>query len=152
MSFEKFTPEENKLSPEDAQQEANMVRAKMGASPETGKIPRNWIEAEDPKWGKEPTAEDYEDALGAVEEMKRLAKEEPSTEKVLKLIGRIAERTRDGTMVLLRALSPMPNGIDSQRFLEKHESIMDQLEDASNKLNELKNKAKKFEQPKKAES
>ena len=142
MNFENPTAspsesEEGRLSLEKAQESANMMKTKLEMD-EDGMINSE-------KEYREPTAEDYEAALQAVEEMEQLAEHEPAAEKMVMLMGRVAERTRDGAMVLLRTFA-MPWG-GSAKAEATHASIMERLTDASKKLKDLKDEAKKREKP-----
>ena len=82
--------EAGRLSNKDAQEEANMMRATEEETYDhfksihlpSGAFDRIWIP-------KEVTSEDYDKAFEAVEEIKRLAEEEPTTAKVLYQIGTI---------------------------------------------------------------
>lgn len=139
MNFENpAASEENRMDSNEAHEEANLIRAKAGVSPETAKMP-------DPEDGfmRKATPEDYDEALKVVEEMKQLAEDEPAAEKMMMLIGRVAERTRDGAMVLLRTFA-MPWGGDSKAE-KTHDAIMARLTDASKEISDLKHKADKFE-------
>lgn len=66
------------LSEEAAHEEANLLRAQMNVSPETGKM-----QGPDPRLDREPTPEDYDKALEAVEELKRVVRENPESLEVL---------------------------------------------------------------------
>jgi hypothetical protein len=78
------------MSEEEAHEEANMVRAKIGVSPESGKVE---LRGEGPvqREDREPTAEDYDKALAAVEELKRVAEEEPNALKILNRVSNAVE-------------------------------------------------------------
>jgi len=77
------SPEKNRMSPEEAHEEANVLRAQMGMSPETSKILREKKNGKRPygepiKWiEREATSEDYEIALRELDELERLAEEKP---------------------------------------------------------------------------
>ena len=64
-----------------AHDEANMMRAKLEINPHTGKVPTDEFErmmkdSEYSTGGREPTAEDYDAALVALEELRELGREE----------------------------------------------------------------------------
>ncbi len=79
-----------RLGAEEAQEEANTARAAMGMSPETYKVDKPSKPDEERSY-KEPvkmvegeaTPEDYEQALGELNELERLAKENPNVAKKL---------------------------------------------------------------------
>lgn len=109
--MEKFEPsseEKGRLSEDEAHKEANMLRAQLKVSPETGKIPGSeWdvrmgrsFEAE----GKEPTAEDYDNALAAIEELKKIVAEEPSAEKVINKLKDLPLKAATGIELAFRFL------------------------------------------------
>ena len=134
------------LGPEEAQEEANMMRAKAGVRPETGKTHRS--DKYDPK-GRETLPEDYDKALEVVEEMKQLAANEPSAEKVVLQLGRVVEKTRYIVVGLLKLpagiLEAVSGGLVEESFDIKHEDLMKRLESASKQLRDLKKEAKAFE-------
>ena len=81
-------PRPKVLSKEDAQEEAGMLRARLEINPHTGKVPTNEFErrmndTEYSTGGREPTAEDYDAALAALQELRAMATEETSYEQVL---------------------------------------------------------------------
>jgi hypothetical protein len=57
-----------------------------------------------PERGREPTAEDYDKALAAVEELKNLVSQEPAAEKVLNTLGRISAYSAFGPALVLMVL------------------------------------------------
>jgi hypothetical protein len=83
MSVEDFRP----MGEQEAHEEANILRAKIGISPESGKV-----EGLDLRHDREPMAEDYDKALEAVEKLKRLAKEEPDALKVWNRVNNAIDR------------------------------------------------------------
>lgn len=143
MSFEN-----QKLDQEEAQREANMMRAKVGIDPETGEIPTGICEEDADfcrKFGK-PTAEDYDRALTAVEEMKKLAIEEPAGEKIEMKLDRIAEQIRWGAELLLTLGFTVPAAKEAEHWERVgHRLTMEQLSSAEEKLRQLKEKAQEFE-------
>ncbi len=84
---------------------------------------------------EETTAADYDSALQAIEELKKLSAEEPATEKVLSALARASEV---GRFLVMNAISTGWYG--AYDFEEK----MQKLEDASAKLRALKEKAKQY--------
>lgn len=71
MAFEKLGA--GALSEDDAHDEANMVRARLGVSPETGKLPADRTHTEE----HEPTAEDYDNALKSLEDLRMVILKNP---------------------------------------------------------------------------
>ncbi len=69
-----------RLPKDEAQEEAGMLRAQMGMSPESGKL----------EHGREATAEDYDRALADLEELRLLAEQESSARKVFAALGRLS--------------------------------------------------------------
>jgi hypothetical protein len=155
LTSEQQKIEEGRLDLKDAQQEANEIREKAGVrvfsnriySPEKGsnlsktEVEKIWED------GREPTAQDYDEALKVVEEMKRAAAEEPSSEKAQAKISRILEETKyiikDSILSMNEPLSEMTN-LKRPRALE-HREIMNKLADAEKKLKDLRHYAKGFE-------
>ena len=144
MPIEKPEP----LSEEAAHEEANMVRAKLGVSPETGKI-----EGLDMREDHEPTAEDYDKALAAVEELKRIAEEEPASLKVMAKVSNAMEMLVRipglGVMFLTRVshalIGPEPGG-PKERW-KRNEVLTDlvkEFDDAESQLRRLKAKGERF--------
>ena len=134
------------MNVKEAQEEANMLRTKIGIAPETGKK-----EDHDQSYvremfghdiGEEPSPEDYDHALEAVEEMKRLSEEEPKGEKLMNELKRIASKTKITGIVLIN-LFAIAGGSGS--FELSHQRRMQELEDASQRLKDLKKEAEKFE-------
>ena len=70
-----------------AHHEANMIRAKLNIDPATHKM-EDWVPE------KEPSAEDYEEALQAIDKLKELAEKDPSIAQtalqVFRGLGKIA--------------------------------------------------------------
>ena len=160
------------MNENEAHDEANMLRAKVGVSSETGKIP----EAVSPFYegdyaeGKEPTAEDYDNALAALEELKKIAEEEPSTVKILHKLRDLPMKVGSGLDLAFRAigvgintLHPMAAFTDPDN--KPDEGIVDAMKrrwgrtktahenentggmwhDAENELKALKARAEQFE-------
>lgn len=127
-----------RLSKEEAQQEAGMLRAKMEISPRTGKGPE----------GLELTAEDYDAALEALNELKELAAKEPAVEKVLATLGRLsAEAAMMVAYVIEESQqvgSALRNGSPSRtRTILEYKQA--NFEDAAYKLRQLKEAAKEYD-------
>lgn len=131
MNHEKQTgqkPEESRLSEEEARDLANLQRAEIGTIAGTDvRIAEGLLQ--------EITAADYDRALETVEELKKLAAEEPATEKVLAILSRATEKAR---FLVMNAISiGWYPGIEYEEKMEK-------LEDAAERLRELKEKAKQY--------
>ena len=135
------------LSPEAAREEADMLRATLNVSPETGKI-------HEPAFDRElrlfyelkraPTAEDYDAALQAVEELVELAKNEPTSEKLFNAFARLSGKTVYGVTSVMNVLAG-PISDSRQTFIDKDHGIwMAQFEDASSKLKTLRDKAREY--------
>ncbi len=78
-----------------AHDETNMMRAKLEINKHTGKVPTDELErlmkdSEYSTGGREPTAEDYDAALAAVEELRELAVQETPSEKIRDVFGRLS--------------------------------------------------------------
>ena len=163
MSMEKFEPssEEKRLSESEAHEEANMLRAKLKVSPETGKIPGGGSE-----WDKDrgksfetdqkPTAEDYDNALAAIEELKKIVAEEPIAQKAINKIKDIPLKLG---VLAMRALNEV--GINMVSLdIDGYEKIKTTIEnesiglfnDAENNLKALKKRAESFAKQEKEHS
>lgn len=129
MSFEKREAVEKPepLDEDEAHLEANMLRVRL----------REIV-------GHEPTADDYEKAFRAVEEVKRLAEEEPHFDKILFKVARIGNKyfndTADGLLWIL-SLGRRPN--EQDKDVRAHSLRM--FEDASVQLETLRRKAESEE-------
>jgi hypothetical protein len=122
MSIEK--PE--MLGEDEAHAEANMLRVKL----------KEIVH-------REPTSEDYDKALQAVEEMKRLAEEEPAFAKVLHEAARIGNRYfQDAAEGLLWALTLGKR--PDERDLLNREEFLNMFEDAASQLEVLKKDAESY--------
>jgi hypothetical protein len=146
------------LDEDAAHEEANMLRAQMYVSPETGKIAQSLDSRED----REPTAEDYDKALEAIEELKRIAQEQPES---LYLMQRLNESIRTltglgglGMGYLLRASSALhglnkPGGVKAA--WERASVITDMgqwFDDTEQELRDLKARGEKLGQNEKKEA
>lgn len=144
MSVEKFRP----LGEEEAHEEANMMRARLRVSAESGKI-----EGPDLREDREPTPKDYEDALQAVENMKRMAEEDPDSlktwKKVSDAIDRLIFLPGRGVAYLARVshalMGPEPGG-PKERWKRNAEitEAMAEMGGIEQELRVLKAKAEKF--------
>lgn len=108
---EQFPQPEDKgrMNNEEAQQEANMLRAELKVSPETGEIPGGGNEFDKDRGrsfeiDQKPTAEDYDNALTAIEELKKLVAEEPSAERVINKLKDLPLKAAAGIELAFRAL------------------------------------------------
>jgi hypothetical protein len=139
---------EGQLSFEEAQKLANMAREYLDVDPGIGKIikevrvPGGYIQHDHIK----PTKEDYEKAIKAIENLKKLVKEEPDRKKVIFEARRIFSKA--GEITTLALLSPAyiltmdAKGLDNRRenITKTKESLMD-----SNKtLKDLEKKGNKW--------
>lgn len=133
MSFENPTntspseSEEQRLDLEHAQEEANMMH-------------RERIDREGyPHAGdKAPTAEDYQQAFEAVEEIRRLAEEEPASEKMLLLIAQKVQEMKTSGRLLLEAMKMVGIFGGDREADNRHEAMMERLKTAGQRLKELK--------------
>ncbi len=99
------------LSEEEAREKANMIRAKMSMSPETGKIPRRKplpgdYEIRLRRREKEATAEDYEIALKMLDELEKMAEENPGLVKKLLEYTEISLASLVWTFTALLTMEP----------------------------------------------
>jgi hypothetical protein len=90
--MEKFEANKAPLSKEEAQKEAGMVRAQMAMNPESGKL-ESWRDA---------TAQDYDQALAALEELKTLAEQEPASRKIFGVLGRLSVTAAEMVMYIIK--------------------------------------------------
>ena len=136
------------MGEEEAHEEANMMRSKLRVSPESGKI-----EGFDPRQDREPTAKDYEEALTAVENLKRMAEEDPDSlatwKKVNDVIDRLIFLPGWGVGYLARLshalIGPEPGG-PKERWKRNAEMTepMAEVDGIERELRMLKDKAEKF--------
>jgi len=136
------------MSEEEAHEEANVLRAKIGVSPEGGKV-----EGPDQREDREATAEDYDKAMTAVEELKRMAEEEPNALKILNRVTNAAEtlvRIPGFGVAFLMRLShalagPEPGGPKERwkRSAALTEALAE-FDDAASQLRRLKAKGDQF--------
>ncbi len=136
MSLEKPS---SLLNKDEAHEEANMMNVKLGVDTYFGGMRE--------KNGRKPTAEDYDKALEVVEQMKKMAEEEPLTEKVFSKISRLAVKVGFGIaevfVVMAAPGAAMVTGT-ATKLEYKKEDVLKKLEDASTKLRELKAEAEEF--------
>ncbi len=119
--------EEEKMGLEEAQGEANMMRAKLKEAV-----------------GHEPTAADYDEALRLVEEITEAAAKEPTSEKVQNEIMRRLYNVSgsiSGALISMLSLGSRPNEKDQAWDAER----MEIWNDAALELKKLKEKAKELE-------
>ncbi len=132
------------LSKEAAHEEANLLRAQMNVSPETGKV----MQSLEPKEDREATAEEYDKALAAVEDLKRLVEEQPESLKLMQKLNKPVEQLIStgglGVMFLMRASAALsrlgkPGGVkrgwDRASILTEIGPLFD---DAERQLRDLK--------------
>lgn len=142
----------NKLNKDDAQDTANMMRAKMGMNPHTGKVEKSFHELGNVDQsfkrrgynieGRAPKAEEYEAAFQAIEEMKRLAEEEPNAEKILSRVAQIYTKYIDGAAL---AFSFIGEEDFSERGIKRQEAYLSRFDDAAEKLRKMQKEGQKFE-------
>lgn len=155
------------MSPEEAHEGANMIREVMGVSPTDGKFyppavkfinggPRGEVERAIARLGERvsylspremPLATDYDEALNGLEELKKLAEEEPATKKVMMAFARLGENARY-LVALTFGLPPnweITHGRAYARAEERHYDIIRSFESAAGILKELKRNAIEFE-------
>ena len=115
-----------RLSKEGTQQEAEMLQAHL----ELSDI-------------KEPTAEDYDAALEAIEEFRGLAETDPNpTMKAADIFARLGQRSKFALNVFSAAISSHPEAFMlMNKAFSDHEKAMYQLDSAAEKLRKLKEKA-----------
>lgn len=136
------------MGEEEAHEEANVLRAKIGVSPESGKV-----EGPDQREDRQPTMEDYDEALAAVEELKRLTEAEPETVKILNRVSNAAETLIKipgfGVAFLMRlshALAGPEPGGPRERWKRSAAltDAMAEFDDAASQLRRLKAKGERF--------
>ncbi len=136
------------LSEEEAREKANMLRAQMGMSPETGKIP------EEKPWRheKEATAEDYRIAMETLDELERLAEEKPELVKKLwqyatiSIVGVAMPFSFVlGTLVQKILRPDLDKEMAPEEWLKTWNEIKaDVFDDARSKIERLKNAGEEF--------
>lgn len=131
MSIENQMPQiknnEELLNSEEAQQEANMMRVKIAEM-----------------IGHEPTAEDYENALTAVEEMKDAAENETETDnekRAIKVLQVGAKYWSKGIDLLYKTITL---GLGKQKIEEDDDAYLHMFDTAKQRLELLKKKAEKL--------
>jgi hypothetical protein len=122
-------PEDTRLGVEDARDLANMQRAEIKA------MENDTSMRFDEGFLAETTAADYDGALETIEELKKLAAEEPAADKVIAIFARATEKAR---FLVMNAIS-----IGWYPGIE-YEEKMKKLEDAAGRLRELKEQAKQY--------
>lgn len=142
-NFEAEVNEKEKRLPlEKAQEEANMMWT-INKKSETDY--GRYLEKMGYKSEERPTVEDYDKALELIEEMKRLADEEPKAKKIFYKLVRAANR---GVQALLLGLGIISSRIingDSRVFFEMFDEGIKKFEDAEKKLRDMKKVAEDFE-------
>jgi hypothetical protein len=128
---------EKPLSKDEAHDEANMMNVKLKVDPRFGDIRE--------KHGEKPTAEDYDKALEIVEQMKKMAEEEPLTEKVFSGMSRLAVKAGFGTAEVFGAMAGIGGASGPAEMIDQKKiKVLENLEDASTKLKKLKAEAEEF--------
>lgn len=120
MPFSFEEREDDRLDSEEAQVEANMLRVKL----------KEVV-------GHEPTAEDYDKALAAVEEMKEAAAKEPEFDKhffqVLQIGSKYFDKGIDA-LVKVITLGKLPIEGDRRNMFEDAELRLKQLREQAEKM------------------
>lgn len=130
--------EQEEQHKEGAQEAAGMLRAHLEVSPASGDIFAPYNEDVE---GGDPTAEDYDAALAAIEELRETAQNE-SGMKTINVLARLAQRSKFAVQMLLAGLGPAGLAIEAE-----HERAMSKLDSASTKLRKLKEKAELYDKP-----
>jgi hypothetical protein len=140
------------LSEEEAQKEANLVRAKMGMNPVWGTIEKGKAYSE--RDGQmetvngEPSADDYKKASQAIDELKRLVEEETTAEKVLYALARTAQTSAKAVGLVMASLGDLLSGDfaawSTVSLLKKFEEAKKMFWDEAKELRELEKEAKRY--------
>ena len=165
-SEEKAPGMDKRLGEGEAHDEANLLRAQLNISPETGKIEKsNWDRDEQllSFESREVTAADYDNALAAIEEMKKIAEEEPTFERILNKLRDIPLKGQSSMIGVELALQsiftlhiesfPRPRTEEFEEAFKQHQEnvkaeregeIVERLNSAENKLKTLRIKAEHY--------
>lgn len=161
-----------RLSEDEAREEANLLRAKVGTSPaESAKIPEavSPFYEQDYAEGRETTAEDYDNAFAALEELKKIVEEEPDAIKFIHKLQDLPMKAGSGLDLAFRAigvgintLHPMASMTDPDnkpdegitdaikrrwertRIAHENQNTEGLFHDAENELKALKARAEQF--------
>lgn len=127
------------MGEDEAHDTANMMSAKAGINPHTGEIPtrEGW---------REPTSQDYQKALDALEALKWAVADEPTYEKVANKVLRGLNNT---VHVLLAAALEVPAVLTMdtkfQTFIRNNfKEGIQKFEDAEKKLKNMEKEGRKF--------
>ena len=132
-THEKWPQEPTQLKKEEAQEKANMMKAVA--------------EKASSKSEEKLSKEDYDRALEVVEEIKKMAEKEPTTEKILFKLSRLVTKSAYGVQICLTYLSTLPDKfIATSGLIEDRDKTLEKFNDATLELQRLKNEAKKFEE------
>ncbi len=147
------TGEEQRLSLEEAQNEANMIRAKAGVSPETGTIPTR-LKGGDVQHEHEPTTAEYEETFQAIQSLKEIVRQD-ETGEVIKTLVKVSKIITIPTLAALfsqRVTRGVGSAVSGQGFEKGFNSSKDEWEtaldfvysDAQSQLKRLQKKGEKF--------
>jgi hypothetical protein len=125
------------LSEGEAHDEANMMRAKMKVNPDTVYVKKSGLSYEDESY---PTPDDYNYALSAIEQLKQAAADEPTYQKVLLQVLRVAARPMQEFFHALDAVSPLT----TKGYNELHDKRMHALDDAEKRLKAMQESGGSF--------
>jgi hypothetical protein len=132
--------EEGRLTKDEAHDEANMMRVKLGVFPRNSRIATDGNFASLYE-GERPSSEEYESAFKIIEQLKQAAKDEPTYQKVAAQIMRIAARP---VQELLHRMD-FVDSENSVKNVEKwHEERLKTFEDAEKRLKDLQKSGKLF--------
>jgi len=158
MDFEKQFSDAERLSEEAAHDEANMIRAKARINPETGQKHSELTPMYKREAGgiREASAEDYESAFKALQELRKDVEENPegNAERILKGLGNLAALSPliAGSLMerITKTLSGGPGmspkmGERWEQSKEKTDKFIDQaFSDAQSQLERLQKKGEEF--------
>ena len=148
---------DKRLNANEAQDEANMLRADIGVNPYYKHMKKDRVEntydyimrLRGYELEREPTAKDYEAASAALDELRELAEKETDTEKVFAQLGRIMAHSGKGVGLFLIAFGSVVMPFGDKRFerqanKEEHKSLMERFSDASYELKQLQKSGQKW--------
>jgi hypothetical protein len=136
-NFEVRPEDAGRMSMEDAQEEANMLRARLHLNPNDGFM----------LWGQgNPTPEDYAKASLQVEEVIANAEKESSSTEFLLKAMRFVELLGYGFSKAIGSLDASSPGYKySEEHMEReHQRMIQKLKSAKDRLADLKNRAEEY--------
>ncbi|MDO8574567.1 MAG: hypothetical protein Q7R86_02980 [bacterium] len=141
---------DTRLNEGEAHDEANMLRAKMDVNPYLGTVKKEASNYYGYKWKAEvePTAEDYDKALEAIQELKEAAEKEPGVMKVLYQLGRIVNKSKLATAVVMDSIggavgAAIGGGSRLQQSIDEFSNTR-LFEDAVARLKKMKKEGKQW--------